>query len=108
MKRGDGVGIGVDFGTSNSTVAWFDGTTLRCVAVEASSAILPTAIHLSREFVGSTGSEAIDRYVEENTARLVHLGARDSRSGILRHRRSQHGDRHDGAVRPRATSSSAR
>ena len=73
MKRGAEVGIGVDFGTSNSTVAWFDGTTLRCVAVEASSAILPTAIHLSREFVGSTGSEAIDRYVEENTARLVHL-----------------------------------
>jgi hypothetical chaperone protein len=66
-------GVGVDFGTSNSTVAWFDGTTLRCVAVEAASAILPTAIHLSREFVGSTGSEAIDQYVEENTARLVHL-----------------------------------
>jgi hypothetical chaperone protein len=70
---GTAVGVGVDFGTSNSTVAWFDGTTLRCVAVEASSAILPTAIHLSREFVGSTGSEAIDRYVEENTARLVQL-----------------------------------
>jgi len=67
------IGIGVDFGTSNSTVAWFDGKELRCVAVEAASPILPTAIHLSREYVGSTGSAAIDRYVEENTARLVHL-----------------------------------
>src|ERR1700735_2502585 len=73
MKHSEDIGVGVDFGTSNSTAAWFDGTTLRGVAGEAASAILPTAIHLSREFVGSTGSEAIDRYVEENTARLVHL-----------------------------------
>ena len=41
--------------------------------MEASGAILPTAIHLSREFGGTTGSAAIDRYVAENSARLVHL-----------------------------------
>jgi hypothetical chaperone protein len=46
---------------------------LRFVAIEAGSPILPTAIHLNREYVGSTGSDAINRYVEENTARLVHL-----------------------------------
>jgi hypothetical chaperone protein len=67
------IGVGVDFGTSNSTVAWFDGRQLRFVAVETNSPILPTAIHLSKEYEGTTGSAAIERYVEENTARLVHL-----------------------------------
>ena len=67
------IGVGVDFGTSNSTVAWFDGNELRYVRLEASGPILPTAIHLSREFEGTTGMAAIDRYVQENSARLVHL-----------------------------------
>jgi hypothetical chaperone protein len=67
------IGIGVDFGTSNSTVAWFDGQRLRIVAIENQSPILPTAVHLSKEYEGTTGVEAIERYVQENTARLVHL-----------------------------------
>jgi hypothetical chaperone protein len=65
--------VGVDFGTSNSTVAWYDGKQLRFALIEGSSPILPTAIHLSREYVGTTGGDAIDRYVQENSARLVHL-----------------------------------
>jgi hypothetical chaperone protein len=67
------IGVGVDFGTSNSTVAWFDGRQLRFVTVETMSPILPTAIHLSKEYEGTTGAAAIERYVQENTARLVHL-----------------------------------
>jgi hypothetical chaperone protein len=67
------IGIGVDFGTSNSTVAWFDGRQLRFVVIETDSPILPTAVHLSKVYEGTTGAEAIERYVQENTARLVHL-----------------------------------
>lgn len=67
------IGVGVDFGTSNSTVAWFDGSQLRFVGVETNSPILPTAIHLSKEYEGTTGAAAIEQYVQENTARLVHL-----------------------------------
>jgi hypothetical chaperone protein len=67
------IGVGVDFGTSNSTVAWFDGRRLRFVNVETDSPILPTAMHLSKEYEGTTGAAAIDRYVQENAARLVHL-----------------------------------
>jgi hypothetical chaperone protein len=67
------IGVGVDFGTSNSTVAWFDGHQLRFVLIEAHSPILPTAIHLSKEYEGTTGTAAIERYVQENAARLVHL-----------------------------------
>jgi len=67
------IGVGVDFGTSNSTIAWFDGETVHCVRVETESPILPTALHLSRDYVGTTGAQAIERYVQENAARLVHL-----------------------------------
>jgi hypothetical chaperone protein len=67
------IGVGVDFGTSNSTVAWFDGQNLHFVAIETGSPIVPTAIHLSRDYEGTTGGAAIARYVQENTARLVQL-----------------------------------
>jgi len=69
------VGVGVDFGTSNSTVAWFDGQQLHHVSVEGASAILPSALHLNRNYTALTGSEAITRYVEENRGRLVQLVA---------------------------------
>jgi hypothetical chaperone protein len=67
------IGVGLDFGTSNSTVAWFDGADLRLVRLEQSSPILPTALHLSRDYIGTTGAAAIAQYVHENAARLVHL-----------------------------------
>jgi hypothetical chaperone protein len=67
------LGVGLDFGTSNSTAAWFDGKTLHYVALEGSSPVMPTAIHLDRNYVSMTGSDAIDQYVEENRGRLVEL-----------------------------------
>jgi hypothetical chaperone protein len=72
---GDGarIGVGLDFGTSNSAAAWFDGTTLRYVALERASPVLPTAIHLDRQYEAITGSDAIDQYVDENRGRLVEL-----------------------------------
>ncbi len=69
------IGIGLDFGTSNSAAAWFDGTRLHRVRLEAGSPILPTAIHLDRAFAALTGNAAIDRYVEENRGRRVELVA---------------------------------
>jgi hypothetical chaperone protein len=72
LKR---LGIGLDFGTSNSAVAWCDGTTLHSVQLEPGSPILPTAIHLDRNFAALVGSEAIARYVEENRGRRVELVA---------------------------------
>jgi hypothetical chaperone protein len=72
LKR---IGIGLDFGTSNSAVAWFDGEQLHCVPLERDGPILPTAIHLDRGFAALTGTEAIERYVEENRGRRVELVA---------------------------------
>ena len=67
------IGIGVDFGTSNSTVAWFDGKQMRFVRLESSGPIMPTAIHLNRNYQALTGTDAVEQYVEENRARLVEL-----------------------------------
>ena len=69
------IGVGLDFGTSNSAAAWFDGTTLRHVALEGPNPVMPTAIHLDRNFSSLTGTAAIDQYVEENRGRLVELVA---------------------------------
>ncbi len=69
------MGVGLDFGTSNSTAAWFDGTSLHYVSIEGSSPVLPTAIHLNRNYAAMTGSAAITQYVEENRGRLVELVA---------------------------------
>jgi hypothetical chaperone protein len=72
LKR---IGIGLDFGTSNSAIAWFDGSTLYRVLPEPNSAILPTAIHLDRNYTALIGTPAITRYVEENRGRRVELVA---------------------------------
>jgi hypothetical protein len=74
-KDGRRLGVGLDFGTSNSAAAGFDGTTLRYIALEGVDAVMPTAIHLNRNYTAITGSDAIDQYVEENRGRLVELGA---------------------------------
>jgi hypothetical chaperone protein len=79
------IGIGLDFGTSNSAAAWFDGRQLHRVRLEGNSPILPTAIHLDRSFMALTGNAAIDRYVEENRGRRVELVAEligESAAGI--------------------------
>jgi hypothetical chaperone protein len=67
------IGVGVDFGTSNSTVAWFDGRQIQYVSLESTGPIMPTAIHLNRSYQALTGMAAVEQYVEENRARLVEL-----------------------------------
>jgi hypothetical chaperone protein len=69
------VGVGLDFGTSNSAVAWFDGEQLHRVRLQPDGPILPTAIHLDRSYAALVGSAAIDQYVEENRGRRVELVA---------------------------------
>ncbi len=71
------IGVGVDFGTSNSTIAWFDGRDLHLVSLDGDNPILPSAIHLNREFVPLTGGAAVTQYVDENRGRLVQLVAEE-------------------------------
>ena len=67
------IGVGIDFGTSNSAAAWYDGERVHMIALEESGAIMPTATHLDRELATSTGSAAVEQYIEENRNRVVEL-----------------------------------
>lgn len=67
------VGVGLDFGTSNSAAAIFDGTTVTMVMLEAQTPVMPTATYLDRELNTCTGQEAIDTYIARNQGRKVEL-----------------------------------
>lgn len=67
------IGIGIDFGTSNSAAAWYDGEAVHLVRLEESGAIMPTATHLDRELKPETGEAAVSQYIEENRDRIVEL-----------------------------------
>jgi hypothetical chaperone protein len=69
------VGVGVDFGTSNSAVAVFDGTRVRMVALEAAGLTMPSASYIDRQFQVCTGQQAIDLYIANNMGRKVELSA---------------------------------
>ncbi len=68
-------GIGLDYGTSNSVLAVFDGERLVCVPLEADSVTTPSAVHIDRQFQVCTGQAAIERYIADNRGRRVQLAA---------------------------------
>jgi len=67
------IGVGIDFGTSNSAAAWYDGERVRLVQLESDGAIMPTATHLNRDLETKTGQHAVLQYIEENRDRIVEL-----------------------------------
>ena len=67
------IGIGLDFGTSNSAAAWYDGEKVRMIPLEKCDAIMPTAMHLDRELNTLTGEAAVTQYIDENRDRIVEL-----------------------------------
>ena len=67
------IGVGLDYGTSNSAAAWYDGRNVHLVSLECSEMIMPTATHLDRELNTLTGSEAVAQYIDENRDRIVEL-----------------------------------
>jgi hypothetical chaperone protein len=80
------IGIGIDFGTSNSSAAIFDGETLRYVRLgpeaiaDDEGVVIPTALYMTRDLQASVGLQAIADYVADNAGRSVtltrqHVGA---------------------------------
>lgn len=69
------VGIGIDFGTSNSSLATFDGRALRYLALEPHPPreVMPTALYLNRRRQGEVGRAAIAAYIRDNAGRTVRL-----------------------------------
>ena len=67
------VGVGVDFGTTNSVAAFYDGEQLRLVDLESSGAVMPSATYIDQELQTKTGHLAIEQYIADNTGRTVEL-----------------------------------
>ena len=67
------IGVGLDFGTSNSAAAWYDGEKVHLVSLEEDELVMPTATHLDRELRTLTGANAVTRYIDENRDRIVEL-----------------------------------
>ncbi len=77
------LGVGIDFGTTNSAAAVFDGEKVTLVPLEAGAAgapasehdgeIMPSATYIDRGLQTCTGREAIRRYIDDNTGRKVEL-----------------------------------
>lgn len=70
------LGIGIDFGTSNSTVALFDGRELSYVPVDPASRppdVMPTALYLDRQLRARVGAGAIEAYMRQNADRAIEL-----------------------------------
>ena len=67
------VGIGIDFGTSNSVASVFDGEKVSLVDLEAMAPILPSATYIDQQLKSATGQGAIDRYIADNSGRKVEL-----------------------------------
>lgn len=73
------VSVGLDFGTSNSSVAVFDGETLRLVPLDPESAepaVLRSLLYLTRTGEQYVGQEAFDRHQRDNIGRAVKLERR--------------------------------
>lgn len=69
------VGIGVDFGTSNTAAAVFDGSKVTLVQLEADNPIMPSAVYFDRDYAVSVGEAAIAAYIAANQGRKVELSA---------------------------------
>ena len=72
-------GIGIDFGTTNSTVALYDGEHVRYLSLEPEdgSEVMPTALYLTRQHQAEVGRAAIDRYSRDNAGRTVELSSEE-------------------------------
>ena len=67
------LGIGIDFGTTNSAAAVFDGADVHLIDLETTSPIMPSATYIDRDLQTLTGKDAVERYVADNTGRQVEL-----------------------------------
>ncbi|MEM9624557.1 MAG: Hsp70 family protein, partial [Pseudomonadota bacterium] len=70
---GKTLGIGIDFGTTNSAAAVFDGEQIQLVQLEADAPIMPSATYIDRDLQTLTGQAGIDRYIADNSGRTVEL-----------------------------------
>ena len=69
------VGIGIDFGTSNSAAAIFNGETVTMISLSEDSSIMPSANYVDQDYLTTVGQPAIEEYINGNRGRTVELSA---------------------------------
>jgi hypothetical chaperone protein len=74
-KNTSALGIGIDYGTSNSTAAVFNGYKIYLISLEKHTSVMPSATYVDRHFQIQTGQNAIDEYISANMGRTVELSA---------------------------------
>ena len=67
------VGIGIDFGTTNTAAAVYDGSQVRLIELDPPAQIMPSATYIDSDLQTLTGQAAIDRYIADNVGRTVEL-----------------------------------
>ena len=67
------IGIGIDFGTSNSAAAVFDGEQVTLIKLAAPNSVMPSANYIDKSYQSTIGQLAIDEYIDGNTGRTVEL-----------------------------------
>ena len=67
------LGIGIDFGTTNTAAAVYDGQRVRLIELDPPAQIMPSATYIDSELQTLTGQAAIDRYISDNVGRTVEL-----------------------------------
>jgi hypothetical chaperone protein len=72
--------LGIDFGTTNSAAAVYDGQQLHPVEITTPqrSALLPSLLYIDREHQAKMGLEARDQYIEHETGRAVRWRSRQA------------------------------
>ena len=64
--------VGIDFGTSNSGVAVYDGQRVRLLPVDPKNVIpevIKTVLYITRDYRASIGQEAVEHYYRDNVNR---------------------------------------
>ena len=83
-QKSSRLGIGIDFGTSNSAAAVFDGEQVTLIKLAAPNSVMPSANYIDKSYQSSIGQLAIDDYIDGNTGRKVELSLEvlgEARSG---------------------------
>jgi hypothetical chaperone protein len=65
--------VGIDFGTSNSGVAVYDGSQVHLLPIDRSNVtpeVVKTILYITRDFKTTIGQEAVELYYKQNVNRL--------------------------------------